>query len=148
MQLIQKALFLPNRKMMTEMFLPRLDHVPSDAQLRAVGFSFPQVEALGTVEQTVQIEPAFLALMLVGYGTDDAGFNVKIWHNTTAGSRELMNKAINSGAALGTAQHPFFIKEPYLMLRGDSLRCQVKSLSISATNAHIWVAFWGGDVTV
>ena len=148
MQLIQKELFLPNRKLLTRMFLPKLDHVPSDAQLRAVGFVFPSVGTLATVEQTVQIEPAFLALTLVGYSTDPAGFNVKLWHNTSGGSRSLSNTAISFSATLGHARHPFYIKEPYLMLRGDSLRCQVKSLSQSATPAQIWVAFWGGDVTV
>jgi len=148
MQLIQKALFLPNRKLMTEMFLPYLDHIPSDADLRWIGFVFPSVGTLATVEQTVQIEPAFLALTVMGYSTDPAGFNVKFWHNTTGGSRELSNKAIGFPASLGKAIHPSYIKEPYLMLRGDSLRCQVKSLSTSATPSNIWIAFHGGDVTV
>ena len=148
MQLIQKRLFLPQRKTLTETFLPQLDQVPSDADLRWVGFSFLSVGTLATVEQTVQIEPAFLALSLVAFDTDAAGFNLQMWHNTTGGSRMLFNKAIALGASVGRARHPTWIKEPYLMLRGDSVRCQVKSLSTSATPSQIWVAFVGGDVTV
>lgn len=144
---MEDRLYLPNRKSLSDLFLPRPGHLPSDGVLRILGFAFPSVAPLATQQQTVQIEPAFLMWAVLGVGDQAPGFSIDLVHSTPNGERHLVSKVIPGRIAVGTAQLPLLLTEPYLMQRSDSLRCLVKNGS-STNNHNIWIALWGCDVQV
>lgn len=143
-------LYLPNRKALTDLFLPRPGHVPDSAILRILGFAFTGptvVGPLATAQQTIQMQPSFLLWALAGVGDQNEGFSLDLVHSTPSGERHLVSKVLPQNIVVGTAQLPLMLTEPYLMQRGDSLRCLVKNGS-AAANQNIWVALWGCDVEV
>ena len=141
--------FLPQRGILTPVYLPTAKHLPPDAMLRAYGCQFLAVAPLATQYQNLQVRPAFQAWALVG--TDSLagtfGFQVQIWHNGVSGQRQLFSISLSSQAVCGSAGYPQFLTEPELFLENDSIRVQVKNLS-RTDNDSIWIALWGGDVVV
>jgi hypothetical protein len=146
--------YLPQRKSLSALYLPTVKHIPEDSLLRVVGFSFPNLAPLATAYQSVQVTPAFNAWAIVhhhqlvgGNPTPDLGFQIQIWHLTTGGQRQFYNTPVVSANIAGTAALPFFLTETELFLTGDSIRVQVNNLSTTAID-NIWLALWGGDVSL
>lgn len=141
--------YLPQRGSLSALYLPEDQHLPAEAALRAIGFSFPNVASLGTAYQTIQVKPAFNCWALVATDTllGAQGFQVQIWHLSPGGQRQLFNTNLSSLTVAGSAANPMFLRETELFLNGDSIRVQVKNLSTVAQDT-IWLALWGGDVSV
>lgn len=141
--------YLPQRGQLSALYLPDEIHLPPDADLRAIGFSFPDVAGLGTAYQVIQVKPAFNCWAIVATDTlaGAQGFQVQIWHLSPGGQRQLFNTNLSSLIVGGHASNPMFLRETELFLNGDSIRVQVKNLDPANTDT-IWVALWGGDVQV
>lgn len=146
--------YLPQRKSLSALYLPTAKHIPPDSALRAISFQFLALAPLATAYKSIQVTPAFNAwalgmthALVGGNPVPDFGFQVQLWHLTQGGQRQFYNTSIVSPTVGGTAARPFFLIETELFLAGDSIRLQVKNLSTTA-NDNIWVALWGGDVTM
>jgi hypothetical protein len=139
-------IYFPNRKSLSSLYFPDEKHIPPDAQVRAIGFQFLNIAPLATGYRSIQVTPAFLAWCLLGVDTLGA-FGLQLWHYTPSAQRQLFSTTVNSNVGAGSAQLPLPLMEPELFSNGDSIRCQIKNLSTTTTDS-IWVALWGGDVSV
>jgi len=141
--------FIPQRGVLTPIFLPGAKQLPPEAKLRAYGCQFLNVGPLATAYQNLQVIPSWQAWAIVGInllgGTN--GFQLQIWHVGKGGQRQLNSISLPSPLVCGAAAKPQWLLEPELFLANDSIRIQVKNLS-STQNDSIWIALWGGDVVV
>lgn len=123
------ALYLPNRKELTPLFVPR-EPVPNGVS-RCIANSF-SLAARETQQWTWTSQSPLLLLTLTAYDPDPAGFQVQLTHTFAGGSRRLSNKQLPSGLLIGTAAGPWHLRRPYLVDAGDSLKVEVKNLSANA----------------
>lgn len=144
--------YLPQYGPLSSLFLPEDKHIPEESLLRGITFQFPAVAPLATAYQSIQVTPAFNCWALAGIDSlmGALGFQVLLWHLTASGQRQFFTTSIASGLVLGNMDglgSPLWLPETELFLAGDSIRCQVKNLSTTQSD-NIWVALWGGDVTL
>ena len=139
--------YLPQYGLRTSVVLPEEDELPA-VELWAYSFDFgflpgnPQVGALGTSELSYALGEEVLVWAITAADSDAAGFRYMLYHQRQGAQRQLFDKHQLQVNAAGTAQFPVFLKSPYLLLPGDSILCEVKSLSNNPSN--IQVVLFGG----
>lgn len=140
--------FLPNRKTRTELYRPQQAQLPV-GDIKQVVFDFAGVAAFDTGEQSWPFQSTFVVWALTGgiHQPLDAGadFRVQLWHTHNERTRPLFGKHLVRDCALGTGQLPVMLRSTYLLTHGDSLLCEVTSLS-AQSNSRIQVVLWGTEL--
>lgn len=141
--------YLPQYGLRTSAVLPAEDELPP-LELWAYCFDFgfvpgsPQVGALGTSELSYALAEEVLIWAITGADSDAAGFRYMLYHQRQGAQRQVFDKHQLGVNAAGSAQFPVFLKSPYLLMPGDSILCEVKSLSNNPSN--IQVVLYGGRI--
>lgn len=136
-------LFLPNRKTLSDAYLPPASHVP-DGKLKLLVFSFLNVPARVVVEQALSVPKDCILYASVGLTDDAAGLDaVKVQALQAHGNnvQSFFLKHIIGSSAFGTAQRPMFAKDTRLLAAGDSLTLEVKNLTNNII-ARAEFVFW------
>ena len=140
--------YLPQYGLKTSAMLPHLDELSGELWAYSFDFGFvpgnPQVGALGTSELSYSLAEEVLLWGITGADSDNAGFRFMLYHQRQGQQRQLFDKHQLGVNAAGSAQLPTFLKSPYLLAPGDSILCEVKSLSNNASN--IQVVLFGGRI--
>jgi hypothetical protein len=150
--------FLPNRKLLSEIYRPPQSELPA-GEVKALCFDFANVTALDTAEQSLQFDRDYVCYAVLGtiFNTADSGatFRLQLFqshpvkHPTTGEivksiTRPIFNKHTLNTVGAGTAQLPNFMRQTLPIPGGDSMLCEVKSLSVAtAANSRIQVVLWG-----
>lgn len=131
-------LYLPNRKGLSRLYLPKEPVPPGVSRCIANTFSLAARE---TQQWTWTAQSALLLLTITGYDPDAAGFQVQFTHSFPGGSKRLSNKQLPAALLIGTAG-TWSLRRPYLVDAGDSLKVEVKNLSAAAV-PFLQVALFG-----
>ena len=141
--------FLPNRKTLSEYYRPQQDQLPP-GDLKILCFDFENVATLDTGEQSQPFEKDFVVWGITGgivnLADPAAQFRVQLFHAHAGKQRALFGKPQLNVNCLGSGQLPVLLRTTYLFTPGDSLLCEVNSLSANAASSRIQVVLWGTEV--
>jgi hypothetical protein len=132
--------FLPNRKDLTGLYLPRAIEVPR-GEPKALVFLFDNVPAFATDERSLAVSRPVVLWGMTANDSQAAGFRVQIFHQYAGGKRQVYAKHQPQALALGTAQRPTVLKSGYLIDAQENLTVEVKNLANAA--ARIEVVLFG-----
>ena len=149
------------RGVLNAAFLPLKELLPTEGLLtNSLTFDFgfnpgsPGLSALDTQNITLQMEHNFIGHTIVGYSNDrtgpggtNSGFLVTFFHTHNGTQRRFFSKHLNSSEIMGSAQGPIILLSPILLLKGDSLECEVKNLGnpVPPALTAIQVCLVGGE---
>lgn len=149
------------RQDLNRFFLPKAVELPTEGLLTNClnfDFGFNQgsqgLAALDTQNITLQMEHNFLAHTLTGFSNDisgpggsSMGFLLTFYHTHQGVQRRMFVKHMNNGEVCGTGRFPMIILSPHLLLKGDSLECEVKNLAspLAPATTAIQVCLTGGE---
>lgn len=132
--------FLPNRKLLTGLYLPRPEQIPA-GELRCLVFDFPAVAAMEVQEQSILLDEPFVIWATTGFSDQAAGFRLQLYHDHQGKQRAWFNKPGIASNVVGNGQRPAILKETYPIDAGDSLLAEVRSLA--AAQARMQIALYG-----
>jgi len=130
------AWFLPNRGVLTNLHIPDPRLVEGGTIYTSV-FDFDSVAAWDTARAANTFASPFLLWALVGYDSNAVGHRFAFYHQMGSFQRELFMKLQVSANALGTAQRPAFLKEPYLIDGGESIAIELRNMADAVVNIQV-----------
>jgi len=138
--------YLPQYGAKTEAILPLQAHI-QDGRIYRIPYNFLQVAANATGQNyTTPGAPyliwAFTASITGGTG---AGFQFQMFHRHGSFQRPLASTMVLNANSLGTARHPVFIKNPYLIDTGEALGIELRSMEQTNT-VNIQIVMWGANL--
>jgi len=141
-------------------YLPRNIELPEDLLLNVLVFDFgfnpgtQGLAALDTQSLVIQMQHNFLFHSLSGLSNDTSGVNgasvgflATFYHTHKGTQRRLFQKPLSNLETIGTGRRPEIMESPYLLLKGDSLECEVKNLAspVAPATTSIQVCASGGE---
>ena len=142
-------------------YLPKSIELPTEGLLTNVlvydwGFNAGSVglAALDTQNILIQMQHNSLIHSLTGFSDDTSGINgasvgflATFYHTHKGVQRRLFSKHLGNLEVLGTNRRPEILESPYLLLKGDSLECEVKNLAspVPPATTRIQVLVTGGE---
>lgn len=159
--------FLPQKGVMSHLYLPAELDLPPDGDTRIVGFSFPGMGALSTDNDSETVKADFLLYGITANANvtghviprrrgapiyivaEQADFTLMLYHGHGDAQRQLFHQPVNPQNVLGTGNNPMYLGETYLIEKGDTITCEVSNASLwggAYTAGDIYIALWGVEL--
>ena len=143
MQALGVELYLPNRKTLQDLYVPRESELPQ-GDTRMQVFNFAPVNPLETQEQTWVFDKSMVIWGLTASMNNNAapgavvaaGFRFQVLQGHGQIQRPWFNKHQIQQNIAGSGALPFLLRKTHLVTAGDSITVEVKSL-VTAVQANI-----------
>jgi hypothetical protein len=143
MQALGVELYLPNRKTLQDLYVPRESELPQGDPRMQV-FNFAPVNPLETQEQTWVFDKSMVIWGLTSSMNNNAapgaavaaGFRFQVLQGHGQIQRAWFNKHQLSQNVMGSGALPFLLRRTHLVPAGDSITVEIKSL-VTAAQANI-----------
>lgn len=142
--------YLPQKGVLSHLYLPADHDVPAGGETRILGFSFPNTPAAETVSASEVVREDFLLYAMtvlanpqaapirmgwvlvngryvwtqLPWSTNGAA-TVMLYHGHGGVQRQLLHQPTNPVAFAGSGGNPMILGETYLIERGDTVTCEV-----------------------
>lgn len=119
---------------------PRKNVLPYAYQWNLTGANQVGAGATGRASIKVSADAAFNSVYMTG--TSSGAYS--LFMRTDSSDRQLMDDAVHSATAVGTAERPFILPKPLLLAPNTTLSFSVQDLSGNAND--IYFTMWGFKV--
>jgi len=138
--------YLPQQGVRTQANLPNPAQV-QDGRLYRIPFNFLQIPANGTGQNYIAPGIPFLIWAFTHsiIGGTGVGFQADAFHRHGSFQRDLDQTMALNVNAYGTAQHPAFLKSPYLIDTGEVLGFELRSME-QVNTVDIQIVVWGASL--